>query len=33
LEEVLVKAVRKDNYDEELQYVADFYKGDLDREQ
>jgi len=31
LEEVLVKAVRKDNYDEELQYVVDFYKGDLNR--
>jgi len=33
LEEVLVKVVRKDNYDEELQYVVDYYKGDLDHEQ
>ena len=33
LEGVLVKAVRKDNYNEELQYVIDFYKGDFNRDQ
>ena len=30
---MLVKAVRKDNYDEELQYIVDFYKGDFNRDQ
>ena len=33
LEGVLVKAAKKDNYDHELQYVVDFNKGDLNREQ
>ena len=33
LEGMLVKAVRKDNYDEELQYIVDFYKGDFNRDQ
>ena len=28
LECVLVKAVKKDNYDEELKYIVDFYKGE-----
>ena len=30
---MLVKAVRKDNYDEELQYIVDFYKGDFNYDQ
>ena len=29
LENVLVKAVKKENYDEELKFVIDFYKDDL----
>ena len=33
LEGMLVKAVRKDNYDEDLQYIVDFYKGDFNRDQ
>jgi len=33
LEGVLFKAVRRDKYDEDLQYVVDFYKGDLDCQQ
>ena len=33
LEGMLVKAVRKDNHDEELQYIVDFYKGDFNRDQ
>ena len=32
-EGVLVKAVRNDNYDEELQCIVDFYKGDFNRDQ
>ena len=33
LEGMLVKAVRNDNYDEELQYIVDFYKGDFNHDQ
>ena len=33
LECVLVKAIKKDNYDEELKYIVDFYKGDLNHDQ
>ena len=32
LEGMLVKAVRKNNYDE-LQYIVDFYKGDFNHDQ
>jgi len=30
---VLVKAIRKDSYDQELQHAVDFYKGDLNCKQ
>ena len=33
LEGMLVKAVRKDNYDKELQYIVDFYKSDFNYDQ
>jgi len=33
LEDVLVKAVKKQNFDEELKYIVDFYKDDLNFDQ